>query len=272
MQTKIHNDNYLKTLPGFGKCTEGDCIDGWGVYKWDNGPEYEGEWLNGVFSGAGSYLVEGELASWKSCWRNGDYSFECDKNPCPYTEGYPKWGSVKFGKMGEMGLKHYSSGDPVLKVSGDSLIFDYTNGYYDLPVYSAGNPIFQDFVLEATVIAQGGPATQGNGLVFRAWDNDYYVFNVTSDGRTAFYTVQNDTMQWHEFSEGQASSKLAFPCIKPGVPNTLKVVAIGTSVELFINGTSIAKFTEEMQTRGRIGVFLSAGNKIAFKNFKVYAP
>ena len=31
-------------LIGFGQCVSGDCENGYGIYTWDNGEKYVGEW------------------------------------------------------------------------------------------------------------------------------------------------------------------------------------------------------------------------------------
>jgi hypothetical protein len=38
-----------------GKCTQGDCMNGYGVFVHDNGDRYEGEWKDGKMHGQGTY-------------------------------------------------------------------------------------------------------------------------------------------------------------------------------------------------------------------------
>ncbi|MFH1050734.1 MAG: hypothetical protein V1779_07370 [bacterium] len=39
-----------------GKCESGNCENGYGVYKFDNGSIYEGNWKNNKFNGEGKYI------------------------------------------------------------------------------------------------------------------------------------------------------------------------------------------------------------------------
>jgi hypothetical protein len=38
-----------------GKCTQGDCLNGYGVYEYDNGDCYKGDWKDGKMHGQGTY-------------------------------------------------------------------------------------------------------------------------------------------------------------------------------------------------------------------------
>lgn len=38
-----------------GKCLQGDCLNGYGLYVFENGEKYKGNWLNGLFHGKGEY-------------------------------------------------------------------------------------------------------------------------------------------------------------------------------------------------------------------------
>lgn len=49
------------TLFAQDKCLEGDCKNGYGVYQWERGDKYEGNFLNGKFEGEGIYY-----------WANGN--------------------------------------------------------------------------------------------------------------------------------------------------------------------------------------------------------
>jgi uncharacterized protein (TIGR02145 family) len=39
----------------FSQCVEGDCNNGYGIYKWESGSKYEGNWVNGSRTGKGKY-------------------------------------------------------------------------------------------------------------------------------------------------------------------------------------------------------------------------
>jgi len=38
-----------------GKCESGDCENGFGIFRFDNGVKYEGNWKNSKFHGEGIY-------------------------------------------------------------------------------------------------------------------------------------------------------------------------------------------------------------------------
>ncbi len=59
-------------------CMSGDCENGQGLYIWQNGERYEGDWRNGKFEGRGSYTwADGSKYSgnWQSGRRNGSGTF-----------------------------------------------------------------------------------------------------------------------------------------------------------------------------------------------------
>mgnify|MGYP006304127679 FL=1 len=47
---ETENENY-------GKCISGNCYDGYGVFEFNDGGRYEGNWKNGEFQGQGKYTM-----------------------------------------------------------------------------------------------------------------------------------------------------------------------------------------------------------------------
>ena len=90
----------------FSQCISGDCKNGPGVYLWENGDKFEGEFVNGQPEGKGSYnFIEGdkyvgqfkdgffhgegilyyaEGDSWEGEWYEGEML--CKEMPCSFSE------------------------------------------------------------------------------------------------------------------------------------------------------------------------------------------
>ncbi len=61
----IDNTNFtitIEKMPSGGKCIEGDCTNGYGHYRFDNGEEYRGNFINGEYHGFGMFT-----------WANGNF-------------------------------------------------------------------------------------------------------------------------------------------------------------------------------------------------------
>ena len=60
-------------LIGLGQCISGDCVKGYGTFKWSVG-EYVGNWKDGKMHGQGTYLfINGSkyVGEWKEDHMNG---------------------------------------------------------------------------------------------------------------------------------------------------------------------------------------------------------
>lgn len=55
MKGTFKNGNFVGSTPANSACTVGDCKNGNGTYKFDNGDTYTGNWVNGKRTGYGRY-------------------------------------------------------------------------------------------------------------------------------------------------------------------------------------------------------------------------
>jgi len=53
----------------FAQCTEGNCENGQGTFKFSNGAEYKGQWKNSRLDGQGTYKFS-DGAKYKGQWKN----------------------------------------------------------------------------------------------------------------------------------------------------------------------------------------------------------
>lgn len=101
------------------------------------------------------------------------------------------------------------------------------------------------------------------GLAFRVVDlSEEYIFAVSNDGNAFVGKVaqNNDTRispiwTYHAFS---------------GYPQTLRVVAHGSTITCYIDGTQVGTLTDNSYTVGTVGLFVGSGGlDVAFTNFSV---
>ncbi len=99
-------------------CISGDCEDGYGVYVWDDGERYEGEWKNGKKHGFGTYFYN-KQSIYSGTWKNGQkYYF----GTYYWPDGDFFMGLYKDGKSKDQGVYVYDTGKPKYKYEG--VIFD----------------------------------------------------------------------------------------------------------------------------------------------------
>jgi len=263
LQTFLHNKKNINITPASGQCTSGDCTDGWGKYEWSNGCTYEGEWMNGVMSGQGTYMSKSGESWYSTKWWFGLPAVDQTED-VPNFPGYPNYGNVKFGLRGLSGLAHYGSGDATVQYSGDTLIADNAKtGGRSNDQTAAGSSVYSDFELEATMNISGGPTNQYNGITFRGWNDKYYVFAMTSLGSAIFYNYTSNS--WINLKEAAGTQSPA----NTNGRNSLKVRAQGGTLEMFVNNVSVGKFTDQVRMRGAIGIYLSANNIVKYTGFKI---
>jgi len=55
----------LQFIFGYTQCIEGDCENGTGTFKWENGDIYEGEFKDGELNGQGKTTKDGNIIEGK---------------------------------------------------------------------------------------------------------------------------------------------------------------------------------------------------------------
>ncbi len=115
-------------------------------------------------------------------------------------------------------------------------------------------PIFDDFTLEVdTMQITGSPESSYGVLVRMNSPSEFYRFTIRGDG---FYMIErHDADGWTRFMKDWESTA----AIQQGAgkKNQLKVVAEGSSMTFFVNGTEIMQINDGRYPQGNIA--LSAG-------------
>ena len=95
---------FEKTSTG---CIEGDCENGYGIYVFEDGNKYTGEWKDNKFYGQGTYnFANGEKYSgqWKDDKAHGQGTYE-------YTNGHKYVGEMKESEFHGQGIYYYGGID-----------------------------------------------------------------------------------------------------------------------------------------------------------------
>lgn len=115
---------------------------------------------------------------------------------------------------------------------------------------------FGDVTFQATMTRTGGPAGLANRLIIRGnpaslsagWWNPSYVFQYANDGTYSVYKMSGGV------STALAPWASSGAVLTGGVANTLKVVAVGSSLKFYINGTLVWSGTDSTLQVGQVGV------------------
>jgi hypothetical protein len=131
-----------------------------------------------------------------------------------------------------------------------------TNGYTDL-----------DLSVTANLVS--GPDNASYGLLFRVIDpGDAYVFEVFADGHARLDTIANGTVTplstvWNV--RGMRTGT--------GQSNDLRVVARGSLITCYVNGTQVGQLSDTRFAGGQVGLFAGMpGIDVAYTNFSVQRP
>lgn len=128
---------------------------------------------------------------------------------------------------------------------------------------------FSDLILEVDATKQAGPDNNGFGVIFRYVDkNNFYRFDISSDGYYGFGYYENDT--WTSIIDWTETT-----AIKQGnATNTITILCEGSNFTFYINGTKITDVTDATLSSGDIGVWAGAvseaGAKITFDQLGVW--
>lgn len=108
---------------------------------------------------------------------------------------------------------------------------------------------FRDVAVSVKARQVGGPITWFYGIVVRQAAGNYYEADIDSNGKWVIRKVVND-------QSTEIKPYLPSPAIKHGldVTNTLKVIAQGSRLTFFVNGTRVGQVTDSSFGRGRIGL------------------
>lgn len=133
---------------------------------------------------------------------------------------------------------------------------------------------YADFILEVDAAQVSGPDNNTYGVIFRYGldTNEFYTFSISGDG---FYVLAIDGPDRTEpeiIVDWTSSS-----AIKQGVQtNRIKVVAVGSSIQYFINDELLGEIQNSRLSTGTIGFFAGAldeGNvQVSFDNLKIIKP
>jgi hypothetical protein len=167
------------------------------------------------------------------------------------------------------------------KVDGSDVTTDYANGQYNILVnktqYDAwanpGQSFAGDVVVEVDATKNAGPDQNDFGVICRYTDvNNFYYFQITSDGQAVIGKVSNGTQSKISGSDYQSSS-----VINQGqATNHIRGDCVGDTLTLYVNGQQIMSATDSDHTSGDAGLmagtFDTPGADILFDNFVVREP
>jgi flagellar basal body-associated protein FliL len=142
-----------------------------------------------------------------------------------------------------------------------------TKGYFQ-PCY-AGTPTFANFAFQVDMtITQGDEG----GILFRAdpANNKFYLFRITQNGAYDLFLYNNG-----QGTQAQSLLSGTVPGFKtgPNLPNTIAVVAKGSTLYFYINGLYLNNVSDGTFASGKIGVFGESSTSptdVAFANAKVW--
>ncbi|MBC7876980.1 MAG: hypothetical protein H7Y59_07390 [Anaerolineales bacterium] len=133
---------------------------------------------------------------------------------------------------------------------------------------------FSDVIVEADAIQVAGSKDSIYGILFRYGldDDEFYVFAVSGDG---FYILAIDgaehtepeiIVDWTESSAIKQDQQT----------NHLKVVAIGSNIQYYVNDQLLGEAQDFRLTKGTVGFFVGSieegGIQVAFDNLKISQP
>lgn len=139
---------------------------------------------------------------------------------------------------------------------------------------SLSAPIFDDFVLEVDGRLVTGDPASTYGILFRMQSpEEFYRFEISGTG---LYIVERHDSggQWARLLPDWQDSE----AIGQGLNarNRLKLVAIGPTVQYYVNDVLLGEFSDTAYTRGNIGLdagtFGKIGLEVAFDNLIVTQP
>ena len=133
---------------------------------------------------------------------------------------------------------------------------------------------FSDVIIEADATQVGGPDNNMYGVLFRYGldDDEFYVFAISGDG---YYVLTIDGAE-HTEPELLVDWTESSVVNKGQLTNHLKVVAIGGTIQYYVNGQLLGEAQNDRLTTGTVGFFAGSneegGVHVSFDNLKISKP
>ncbi len=152
---------------------------------------------------------------------------------------------------------------------GDNVDYTWSDGKMTITVkkkqwlgWNSPDGTFDDFGAEVEAQAVGSDYTE-YGIIFRITGSgdkrSYYTFAVTTDGK--YYLQKRVDGEWADTDPVRPT---ASPAVKTGNNrNTLRVLARGDKISLYINGTPVATVKDDSIDSGKIGALAATGSNNA---------
>lgn len=155
--------------------------------------------------------------------------------------------------------RFYRDGALHIEVTTDSLV-----------AWSSSDALVTDFYLEVDATRIAGPLDNEFGVIFRRVDNNnFYLFNVSSDGYYGLRMLVDD--EWEEIIQWDRTDAIGSV---EGSSNRLGVLARGPRISLYVNNTLLGEVADDTFSAGKIalaaGTFEEAGVEIAFDNLRLW--
>lgn len=133
------------------------------------------------------------------------------------------------------------------------------------------DPLFTDFDLSVDTRILEGDIRGTLGILFRVQDpNQFYRFEITGDG-LSIVERRNADGTWTRLVEDWTAT----PAINQGIntPNQLRVIAVGPTLSLYVNGILLHRIQDGQYKAGAIaldaGTFGEGGLRVVFDNVLV---
>jgi serine/threonine protein kinase len=127
----------------------------------------------------------------------------------------------------------------------------------------------RDFTVEVDITRVRGPDTGWCGLVWRLGDTgDGYSGGFNGAGLTGMVRYDAKAVKFKPLSEYKKSAAVKQA---NGAVNHLKVVVRGAEMSLFVNDQLLERAVDSNVSRGKIGLYVNAGMRVTFDNFRVTA-
>ena len=153
----------------------------------------------------------------------------------------------------------------------------FANGSYTVHTLNANalqscaltTPQFSNNTLEVDETLQSG---QNVGMLFRANNDQFYDFEITSQGQFFFRRHDSGAGATYVYLLDPTTSAAIAPT---GKKNTLLIISQGSSIQLFINNVSVGSVNDNTYTQGQIAFICGTGpsqatGEASFTNFKVF--